>query len=59
MSISSTQTASGRRADSRQRGLADLYAFLTRDIGGLGIPSVDTFLVGRAVKRPSGSGAVS
>ncbi|MEV7520555.1 Lrp/AsnC family transcriptional regulator [Streptomyces sp. NPDC091371] len=35
-------------------GLADLYAFLTRDIGGLGIPSVDTFLVGRAVKRPTG-----
>ncbi|MFD9724367.1 AsnC family transcriptional regulator [Streptomyces sp. NPDC059072] len=41
------------------RSLADLYAFLTRDIGGLGVPSVDTFLVGRAVKRPSGSPSVS
>ncbi|MFJ8014321.1 Lrp/AsnC family transcriptional regulator [Streptomyces sp. NPDC096339] len=36
------------------RNLAELYGFLTRDIGGLGIPSVDTFLVGRAVKRPTG-----
>ncbi|MDI5961820.1 AsnC family transcriptional regulator [Streptomyces sp. SL13] len=32
--------------------LAALYAFVTRDLTGLGIRSVETVLVGEAVKRP-------
>ncbi|MEU6366782.1 AsnC family transcriptional regulator [Streptomyces sp. NPDC046931] len=32
--------------------LEDLYRFITRDLGGLGVDGTETVLVGRAVKRP-------
>ncbi|MEU5591753.1 AsnC family transcriptional regulator [Streptomyces sp. NPDC020298] len=34
------------------RDLAHLYRFITRDLGGLGVDSVETVIVGQAVKRP-------
>jgi DNA-binding Lrp family transcriptional regulator len=34
------------------RGLDELYRLVTQDIGALGVASVETVLVGRAVKRP-------
>lgn len=35
------------------RDLDELYRLVTRDLGALGVHSVDTVLVGRAVKRPA------
>ncbi|GAA3043854.1 AsnC family transcriptional regulator [Streptomyces glomeratus] len=34
------------------RDLEDLYRFVTRDLGGLGVDGTETVLVGHAVKRP-------
>ncbi|CCB71881.1 protein of unknown function (plasmid) [Streptantibioticus cattleyicolor NRRL 8057 = DSM 46488] len=34
------------------RDLADLYRFVTRDLGGLGVAEAETVVVGRPVKRP-------
>lgn len=34
------------------RDLEHLYEFITRDVAALGVDSVDTLLVGRALKRP-------
>jgi len=34
------------------RDLAELYRFITHDLGGLGVDSVETVIVGQAVKRP-------
>ena len=34
------------------RDLEDLHTFITRDLAPLSITSIDTVLVGRAVKRP-------
>jgi DNA-binding Lrp family transcriptional regulator len=38
------------------RDLEHLYEFITRDVAALGADSVETVLVGRAVKRPGGTG---
>ncbi|WP_370067587.1 Lrp/AsnC ligand binding domain-containing protein [Streptacidiphilus sp. MAP5-3] len=34
------------------RDLAELYAFVTRDLGALGVDSAETVIVGEVVKRP-------
>ncbi|PWI44414.1 Lrp/AsnC family transcriptional regulator [Streptomyces sp. ICBB 8177] len=39
------------------RNLEELYRFVSAEISGLGIQSVDTVLVGAAVKRPGATGA--
>ena len=34
------------------RDLAELYGFLTRDLGALGVDAAETVVVGEALKRP-------
>ncbi|MEU7059227.1 Lrp/AsnC family transcriptional regulator [Streptomyces sp. NPDC046197] len=38
------------------RDLTDLYRFITRDLGGLGVDGAETVIVGQAVKRPGRTG---
>ncbi|MDJ0382434.1 AsnC family transcriptional regulator [Streptomyces sp. G-G2] len=37
------------------QGLESLYQFITQDLGGLGVTSAETVIVGQAVKRPGSS----
>jgi DNA-binding Lrp family transcriptional regulator len=37
------------------RNLEHLYQFITHDLADLGVSNVDTLLIGRSVKRPSGT----
>ncbi|WP_037766860.1 Lrp/AsnC family transcriptional regulator [Streptomyces sp. 142MFCol3.1] len=41
------------------RDLAELYAFLTRDLGALGVDAAETVIVGEAVKRPGATRVVA
>jgi len=41
------------------RDLADLYRFITQDLGDLGVSAVETVIVGQAVQRPGSPTAIS
>ncbi|MFD0328193.1 Lrp/AsnC ligand binding domain-containing protein [Streptacidiphilus monticola] len=58
--VHGVMATTGRSNLSAALWLADheaLYRFLSRDLTGLGVTAVETFLVGRAVKRPGHAAA--